>query len=415
MLRKGLWLDPEFLKLWAGQTVSQLGSRISREGLPLTAVLVLGASPLQMGILSGVSGIAILLFGLIAGAWADRLRRRPILICTDLGRAAILSTIPLAAFLHKLTIGQLYATAALTGILNVFFDVSYQAYVPALVTRESILEGNSKVALTESIAEVAGPGLTGILVQILTAPIAILFDALSFLASAFSLWIIRRPEAPPVPNAAPHIVREISEGLRVTWRDPVLRAITLRTLTGSFFMGIISGLYILFAIRELRLSPALLGILISVGGVSSLFGAIFAERVVSRFGLGPTLIGAGMLAGVAAILPPLARGPVAACAAVLGLSQVFDLAWPLYTINELSLRQAIVPDHLLGRVNSAMHLLFRGILPAGALVGGVLAQITGVRAALFLGGLGSLASTLWLVFSPIPKIREFTDVKAANV
>jgi len=167
-----LWRDPDFLKLWAGQAVSQIGSWITLVGLPLTAVLVLGASPLQMGLLSGAGAAAVLVFGLFAGAWADRLRRRPILIAADLGRAAVLGTIPLAVTLHRLTMGHLYLVAAASAVLTVFFDVSYQAYLPALVSRENILEGNSKLALTDSIAGIAGPGLTGVLVQAITAPIA---------------------------------------------------------------------------------------------------------------------------------------------------------------------------------------------------------------------------------------------------
>ena len=405
-MRRGLWRDPDFLKLWTGQAVSQVGSWITLVGLPLAAVLVLGASPVQMGILSGVSAAAVLLFGLFAGAWADRLRRRPILISADLGRGVVLGTIPLAFALHRLTIGHLYLVGAASAILTVFFDVSYQSYLPSLVDRESLQEGNSKLALSKSIAEVAGPGLTAILVKALTAPIAILFDALSFLASAFSLWLIRKPEPRPERGAAPHIGREIVEGLQASWREPVLRTLALRTATSSLFLGFGSSLYILFAIRELRLSAALLSAIIAVGGASGLFGTLAAERLARRYGLGPTLIGAATLAGVAGLLPPLARGPVPVCAAILGAAQLCDVAWPVYHINELSLRQAIAPSRLLGRVNSAMHLLFRGVLPVGALAGGLLAEAIGVRHAMLAGASGFLLSTLWLVFSPVRRLRE---------
>ncbi|MGA2592187.1 MAG: MFS transporter [Bryobacteraceae bacterium] len=401
-----LWRDPDFLKLWAGQAVSQIGSWITLVGLPLTAVLVLGASPLQMGLLSGVGAAAVLLFGLFAGAWADRLRRRPILIAADLGRAAVLGTIPLAVTLHRLTMGHLYLVAAASAILTVFFDVSYQAYLPSLVSRENILEGNSKLALTDSIAGIAGPGLTGVLVQAITAPIAILFDAVSFLCSAFSVWLIGRPEPPPEPSAAPHIGREIIEGLRVSWHAPVLRSLLLRTATASLFQGFAGSLYVLFAVRELGVSAALLGAIISVGGATYLLGALAAERLARRFGLGHTLIGAAAVAGVGSLLPPLARGPVWVCAAVLSAAQLFDIAFPIYEINKLSLRQAIAPGHLLGRVNSAQHLMFRGVMPLGALAGGALAEAIGVRSAMFLGASGFLLSTLWLVFSPIRHMRE---------
>jgi predicted MFS family arabinose efflux permease len=402
----GLWRNPDFLKLWAGQAISQLGSWITLVGLPLAAITVLHASPFQMGILGGVGAAAIFLFGLFAGAWADRLRRRPILIAADLGRAAILATIPWAALQGHLTIGHLYVAAAACAILTVFFDVSYQAYVPSLVSSGAIVEANSKLTLSESIAGVAGPSLAGALVQAITAPLAILFDAVSFLVSALSIWRIRKPEPRPEPSAAPHIGREILEGLHASWRDPILRTLLLRTANAALFLGFGSSLYFIFAIRELHLGPALLSVVISLGGVSGLFGALAAERLVRRIGPGPAMIAAAGLAAVASLLPPLARGPVPLCAAILALAQLGDLSFSIYDIAELSLRQTIAPPQLLGRVNSAMHLMFRGVMPAGALVGGALAQFIGLRPAMFVGAAGFLLSTLWLVFSPVRHLHE---------
>jgi predicted MFS family arabinose efflux permease len=359
-----------------------------------------------MGVLSGAGAVAILLFGLFAGAWADRLRRRPILIWADLGRAAVLATVPLAAAFGRLTMGHLYLVAAASAALTVFFDVSYQAYLPSLVSPENILEGNSKLALSESVAGVAGPGVAGILIAAITAPMAILFDAVSFVGSAVSVWLIRKPEPRPEPNAAPHIGREIVEGLRASWRDPMLRTLLLRSVTAATFLGFGSSLYILFAVRELHLGAALLGAVIAVGGVSAAFGALIAQPLVQRFGFGPTLIGAALLPAAAALLPPLAHGPVLLCAAILAVAQLGDMAWLIYHINELTLRQAIAPSHVLGRVNAAAHLAFRGVLPAGALCGGALAQAIGMRPAMFVGAGGFLLSTLWLIFSPIRRLRE---------
>lgn len=406
MQPKGLWREPDFLKLWAGQAVSQIGSWITLVGLPLTAVLLLRASPLQMGIMSGAAAGAILLFGLFAGAWVDRLRRRPILIWADLGRAAILVTIPLAVAFHRLTMTHLYLVAAASAILTVFFDVGYQAYLPSLVRKENVLEGNSKMALSASISSVLGPGLTGVLVQTITAPMAILFDAASFVCSALSVWLIRKPEPPPARRAAPHIAREIREGIQASWREPVLRTLLLRTATASVFLGFGSSLYILFAVRELKLSALLLSVVISVGGVSELFGALAAERLARRFGVGRTLIGAALLVGMAGLLPPLAGGPVALCAAILAAGQLGDMAWSIYNINELSLRQSVAPAHLLGRVNSAMHLTFRGVVPLGAFLGGALAEVIGLRGAMFAGGGGLLLSALWLVRPSVRCVRE---------
>jgi MFS family permease len=403
---RGLWRDSDFLKLWAGQAVSQVGSWITLVGLPMMAAQLLNASPLQMGILSGVSSAAILLFGLFAGAWADRLRRRPILIWADLGRAAVLGTVPLAAALGRVTMSHLYLVAAATAILTVFFDVSYQAYLPSLVSPENILEGNSKMTLSESIAGVVGPGLTGTLIAAITAPMAILFDALSFVCSAISVWLIRKPERRPIPDAAPHIGREIMEGLRASWREPILRTLLLRTATAAIFLGFGGSLYILFAVRELRIGAVLLGAVIAVGGCSGVFGALTAEWLVRRLGFGWTLIGAALLSGIASLLPPLAHGPVALCAAILAVAQLGDMAWSIYGINELTLRQAVAPAHLLGRVNSAAHLTFRGVLPAGALLGGAVAEGIGLRAAMFVGAGGFLLSTLWLLGAPIRRLRE---------
>jgi predicted MFS family arabinose efflux permease len=414
MHRNGLWRDSDFLKLWAGQSVSQMGSWITLVGVPLTAVLLLKASPLQMGMLSGSSAAAILLLGLFAGAWADRLRRRPILIWTDLGRAVILATIPLAVVMHRLTMTHLYVVAAVTATLTVFFDVSYRAYLPSLVSARKILEGNSKLALSESIAGVAGPALTGVLLQAVTAPLAILFDAASFVVSAISVWLIGKPEARPEPGVAPHIGREIMEGLRASWREPILRALLLRNATGSVFIGFGGSLYFLFAIRELKLSALVLSLVIAVGGASSVFGALAAERLIRRIGVGQSLICAALMTGTASLLPPLAHGPVALCAIILAVAQLGDMAWSVYEIGELTLRQAVAPNHLLGRVNSAMHVTFRGVLPLGALVGGALAQAAGLRTAMFVGAVGSLLSTLWLVFSPVRHARELPERATAT-
>ena len=401
--------DRDFLKLWGGQAISKIGSSITSVGLPLTAAIVLGASPLQMGILAGSSGAGVLVFGLFAGAWADRLRRRSILISSDLARAALLSTIPLAAAVHRLGMAHLYAVATFSGILTVFFDASYQAYVPTLVNRENLVEANSKLALTESIADVIGPALTGLLVQLITAPMAILLDALSFLCSAGSVRLIRRPEPPPEPGPAPHIGREIAEGLNASWRNPLLRALLQRAAGGAFFGGFFGSLYFLFAVRELHLTALLLGIVVSVGGASNLLGALLAERLLHRLGLGRSLIGAAWTIGLAMVIVPLAHGPVALSAAFLIAAQLGDMALPIYSINETSLRQAITPDRLLGRVSSAGHLLFWGALPLGSLAGGVLAQSIGIRQTMLIAALGYLLSTLWFTFSPIRHLRQLPE------
>jgi MFS family permease len=396
------------MRLWAGQTVSELGSRITREGLPLLAVITLGASPVQMGLLAAIGSAPVILFSLFAGVWIDRLRRKPVMMWSDLGRALLLASIPLAALLHALGMGQLYLVAALVGMLTVFFDVAYQSYLPALVTREHVLEGNSKLTLSGSFAELAGPGLTGVLVQTLTAPIAIFLDALSFLVSVGSLALIHKPEEPPAPSQERQPLGvELKEGLQMLWRQPVLRAFALTTATRSFFGEMIGVLYVLYAIRALGLGPALIGFAIAFGGLSDILGSLLAGRLVRRMGLGPALLGAFCVSGLAIFLIPLAHGSLWMAAAFLMASQLFgDGLYTVYAINELSLRQTITPDRLLGRTNASLQLLQAGIGPLGAVAAGFLAQSTSVRGTLFLAAAGCLLATLWLVFSPIRSMRR---------
>jgi predicted MFS family arabinose efflux permease len=287
---------------------------------------------------------------------------------------------------------HLCVVASLGAVLTVLFDVSYQAYLPSLVDREKLLEGNSKLAMTESFAGVAGPGFTGLLVQWITAPMAMLFDAASFVCSAISVAMIRKPEPAPERAAEPDMLKEIREGLTASWRHPVLRALALRSCTGGFFLGFGASLYFLFTVGELGLSPGTVGLIISVGGAASFGGAWLAQQLARRFGTARCLIGSSLLIGLATLLVPLAHGP-----ALLWAAQLGDLGWPVYNINERTLRQKITPGHLQGRVNSAMQLVFQGVIPLGALAGGALAQAIGVRAAMVVSAVGFLLSTLWLL------------------
>jgi MFS family permease len=375
--------------------------------LPLIAVLVLNARPFQMGMLAGIGGFASLIFGLAAGLCVDRLRRRPILIVTDLGRAAVLGSIPLAAVFGVLRMPQVYAVVAVAGVLAVLFDVAYQSYLPSLVERDQILEGNSKLALSSSIAEIAGPGLTGILVQLLTAPIVILLDALSFLASALTVWLIRKPEPQVVPTPRLHVWVELTAGMRAIAQSPILRAIAGHSGTAGFFAGFFVSLYVLYVISDLHLSPALLGAVIALGGVGNVIGAAIAPRLMRRAGIGATLIGSLLIMGAASLMIPLAHGSVVTAAAFLTLAQVGDLCWPVFNVCEISLRQAITPGEVLGRVNAAMQMLSRGLLPMGSLGAGILAEIIGLRPTLAIGAAGLLLSSLWLVLSPIRTMRDY--------
>lgn len=404
--RRSLWRNPDFLALWTGQTVSELGSRISREGIPLTALLVLHAGPAAMGRLTALGGAAVLVFGLAAGVWVDRLRRRPVLIAADLGRAALLATIPAAALAGRLGMGQLYVVVAAAGMLTIFFDVAYQSYLPALVERDQILEGNAKLTLSSSIAEVAGPGLTGFLVQRITAPLAILLDALSFLGSALLVAAIRKPEPPPEPRRQERLATEAVAGLRWIFAEPALRALGLRRATAWLFSGFFGSLYLLFAIDVLHLRPAVLGLIIATGGAGAMAGAWLAGRIERRLPQGATFIGSAVVYGLAVLLIPLAAALPRFAVALLATTQLIgDMAFTVYVINEVSLRQRLAPAAVLGRVNAGMLLLARGIYPIGALIGGILGSRVGVPRTLALAAAGTLLSNLWLLAPSLRRLR----------
>ncbi len=406
--RTGLWKDSDFVKLWLGRTVSHFGSGITGIALPLTAVLILGATPTQMGILAALDGVSVLVIGLLAGVWVDRVRRRPLLIATDLGRAVVLSAIPLAALLGVLRIGQLYLVAALAGMLTVIFNVASPAFLPSLIPQGSLVEGNSKLAMSDSLAEIGGPAVAGPLVQLISAPLAIIFDALSFLFSACSLWLIGKPEPQPPPAAqeqSQSIWSDLVEGLRMVLENPLLRTLAGSAGIFSLFGNFIGALYALYVIRQLGAPPIFLGLLIAAGGVSALAGAFLAERVVQRFGLGRTVAVGLFMYGATGLLIPLAGGSVALALSLLFLSQLIgDASVSIYLIAEMSLRQSLVPANLLGRTNASIQFLSQGIAPVGALLAGTLGGLIGLRLTILIGVLGVMLAGTWLLLSAVRKV-----------
>ncbi len=367
---------------------------------------VLGATPAQMGFVSALGGIATLLAGPAAGWVADRARLKPVLALSDIGRALALAIIPLAAWQGWLSLPILYMVVSLTGLMTVFFDVAYQSLLPSMVKEDELLEGNSKLMLTASTAEMIGPAMTGFLIQLLTAPRAILFDSVSFLVSAASVLWMHVPERRVRPSDEPAGWREMFAGMPYIFRHAILRPLALRAATTSFCFGFFMALYTLFAVRELGLTAAVLGMLVALGGVSSFFGANIVQRLLQRVTVGQALIGSTILSGLLILVIPLGRGPFwgAIC---LGASQLFgDLAFPIYYITELTLRQKVSDAHMLGRVNAGMQMLFKGVLPLGALVGGGVATWIGVREAFVIAGAGVLLSSLWLFFSPVRKLER---------
>jgi len=401
----GLWNNSDFVKLWLGQTVSQFGSGITGIALPLTAVLVLAATPAQMGILGALDGVAVLVIGLLAGVWVDRVRRRPLLIATDLGRAFLLSTIPLAALLVVLRIGQLYVVAAMVGMLTVLFNVAHSAFLPSLIPQESLVEANSKLGISDSLAEIGGPATAGPLVQLISAPFALFFDALSFLFSAYCLGLIHTPEPPPALKQRKSIWHDLVEGLHMVLKNPLLRALAGSAGIFSLFGNFIGALYALYIIRQLGAPAIFLGLLVATGGVSALVGALMAERVVRRFGLGMT-VGVGLfMYGATGLLIPLAGGSLALALSLLFLSQLIgDASVSIYLIAEVSLRQSIVPANMLGRTNASMQFLSQGVAPPGALLAGILGGMIGLRLTILIGVLGVILAGTWLLLSPVRKV-----------
>ncbi len=404
----GLWRNPEFLKFWTGETVSFLGSEITTLALPLTAVLVLKATPAQMGVLAAMRNLPFLLVGLIAGVWVDRLRRRPLLIASDAACAVLLGSIPAAAFLGFLGMAHLYVVSFLIGLITVIAMVAYQAFIPSLVMRQQIVEANSKLEVSSSVAGIAGPGMAGLLVQIVTAPVAILVDSFSFLVSAAFLGIIRTPEPPPIPHDQRRsALRQMGEGLRRVLANPLLKAVVLCGGSHNFFSRMIDALYVLYVADALRIEPGVLGLILACGGPGALLGALVAAPLARRLGLGPTIVASQVLTGISRLLIPLAMGPKPAVVATLMAGEfLLGLARPVFNINQVSLRQRITPDRLQGRMNATMRFIMWAFTPAGALLGGLLGEAIGLRKTMLIAALGVLLAFLWALLSPLRALRE---------
>jgi MFS family permease len=368
-----------------------------------------------MALLVVAASLATLLVGFFAGAWVDRLPRKPVLITTDVLRAILLFSIPAAYVANALTIEQLYVVVFLESCLGSFFNAAYPAYVPSLIGVDRVVEGNGKLATSSSLAEIGGPGLGGGLVQLIGGPLAMLVDAISFLVSAVSLGLIRRPEPPrPAPAVRTPIRAEIAEGLRMVARHPILIPLTLRSVIAHVAGSFYGVLYTIYLIDELHLSPFMLGVVVSAGGVGALIGSLFAQRAIDRAGIGPALIWAATGASVVGILTPLAGGPVALAALMVFFPQlVGDGLQTIEGVAELSLIQGVVPDRILGRVNATLEVFSHGIAyPLGAVLAALLAGVIGVRGGIFVGWAGMAASILLLVRSPLPGVRRAADVPA---
>jgi MFS family permease len=406
--RSGLWRHPDFLRLWGAETVSQFGTQVSVLAIPLVAILVLDATAFQVAALTAIEFLPFALFALPAGVWVDRLPRRPILVVADVGRALALVSVPLAYAFDALTIWQLYTVGFTVGVFTVFFDVAYQSYLPSLVGRHQLVDGNAKLELSRSAAQIGGPGVGGILVSAITAPYAVLVDAISFAWSALLVWRIRAREERHVPEEAPSMRREVLEGLRYIFGDARWRAIALYVASFNFFSNVAFSIYLVYAVRALDLSAATIGIIAALGNTGWLLGALVAGRLSRRVGIGRTLIAGGLVAGPAMLLVPLAPKsfPIPFLVAS-GILLAFGIV--VYNVNAISLMQALTPDRMLGRMNASRRWIVWGTIPLGNLVGGALASTIGLRETLLVGAIGVSLPLVFLVFSPLRSIERVPE------
>ena len=407
MFTAPLLRDRDFVRLWAAQWISEFGARITREGLPLAALLTIHASPSQLGILAACATAPQVIVGALAGGFVDRARRRAIMIWADFARALLLLGIPIAAWCNALSIMQLYGIAVLVGGLSVLFDLADHAFLPSLIDRDQLADGNAKLSITQAVAEIGGPALAGLLVQALTAPIAIAANAFTYLASALALMRIQKPEALPAAQPpAQDALADVKTGFVVVFGAPLVRPLFLMSVTTALFGSIFGALYTFFVVNVLSLTPFMLGVTIAAGGVGALLGAMLGPAMSRMLGFGPMILTSWALRAVVALLIPLAHGAAPIAMAMLIVGQcVGDGFATAAMIGVTTLRQSVLPNAILGRAGAAFHVGAGAASILGALAGGVLGETIGPRAALFVAALGILAATGWGFASPLARLK----------
>jgi MFS family permease len=408
-----LWRNGAFQRVWAAATISIFGSLVTRIALPFVAITVLNANSVDVAFVRSMDLIAGLAFGLVAGAWVDRLRRRPVLIWADAGRAVLLSLVPLAWIGGWLSLALLLVVTLLAAVLTTFFDAADNAYLPTVVPKRDLVRANGALAASGSVSEFAAFGSAGFLVQILGAPFAVLIDAVTFVVSALLLGTIRAREPAPPPKADREpVLREIAIGLRLVARQPILRATTLASMATAAMWGIGGAIWYLFAIEELGLDAAAIGLVAAVGGVSSLFGAVLTSRATARYGAGKVMIGGVLFTGLGSLFVPLApaSAPLIAIAFLVANQLVTDPAATAYDITDTSIRQSIVHDRQLGRVNATVTVAVLTAQLIATLGAGFLALEIGLRATLFLQPIVAMLGVLFIFFSPARRIQRIEDL-----
>ncbi|MFC0681383.1 MFS transporter [Lysobacter korlensis] len=396
-----------FRWFWAGQGVSQFGAQFTELALPVVAITLLGANEWEMGLLVAASTAAFLVLGLPSGAWVDRMRKRRVMIAADLARMLLLAAVPVLALTGVLELWHLIAVAAAVGVATLFFDVSYQSYIPLLVEDRQVGEANSKLEATAQVANIAGPGIAGGLLSLITAPAVLLFTAGTYLASALSLGRVRDTEAPPDRAARQPLLREIAEGVAFVWHQPLLRRITGTTSITNLFSGIAFTLLPLLVLRDLGLGPAVLGVMFSFGAVGGLLGALLTPRFTKLFGEGAALSISSIAFGVAMVPLPLSLfAPQLAIVLLPAGNFLIAFFVVVYNITQVTLRQRLCPPRLLGRMNASIRFVVWGVLPLGSLLGGWLGVAAGMQASLWISVAGTVLGAAPVVLSPLTRMRE---------
>ena len=404
-----LWRSRDFRTLWISLTITHFGGQVTFLALPLTAALMLNASPLEMGILTAVEALPYTLFGLFTGVLVDRSKKLPLIIMADVGRGLALLAVPVAAWFGLLSMSVLYVVGFLVGVGGIIGWAAYQVFMTERVGRENLVEANSRIALSDSSAQLIGPGLAGIFIHWLTAPFAILLDAIAFFTSAWMLKGIKdqASDAPKIPNKGATVWQDAKEGLRLIWNNPVLRSLAWGLAIWQFLKHMYFAIVILFAARDLALSPGMIGAVWMLGGVGFLIASFWVQHANRQFGVGRVMLGGLLATGLAWLLVALVS-PGSWAAIHLGVAIfVLDLGAMLFFINYLTLRQSVTPDHLLGRVTSTMIFLSIACAPLGSLAGGAMAEIFGLRTTIGVAGAGGLLLCMVLAkFSPLSAMHE---------
>jgi predicted MFS family arabinose efflux permease len=411
----GLWRRADFLRLWGAHTISQFGTQITLLAMPLAAIVSLDATPFEVALLGALEYAPFLLLTLPAGVWVDRVRRRPLLIAADVGRALVLVTVPLAWAFDVLTIWQLLAVGFAMGTFTVVFDVAYVPYIATLVERHSLVDANSKMEITRSAAQAAGPGLGGALVQLFGAPFALAADAVSFVVSGLLAWRIRTPEEQPETEPAGRSTRrELGEGLRYVVHHPLFRPIMATTAASNFFGAAVWGpLLLLYGVRVLELDPARIGLVLAIGNVGVIAGAFAVRPITELLGIGRTIAAASILFGPVVLLIPLAPKSQPEPLLIAGLA-ITGFGGVVFNVAIRSLVQAITPNRLLGRTTAVVRMIVWGVIPVGTLLGGVIASTVGISAAIWAGAIGASLAALPVLLSQVPSVTSVEPAPEAS-